>query len=386
MSNTVYPDFAGLTWPVVKRPIHKTGIKETPSGREFRTRYMTFPRHVIRLSYEWLTESEMQQLVGLFNAHGGAFESLLFDDRDDRSVTNQVFAVGDGATTSFQLARTLGGFVEPIYAVNGAPLVYRSDWQGQQLLYATPRTNQLLRSEEFDNASWAKTQVTVTADAIAAPDGTSTADTLVENTAATVGHFVAQTMSFTAGQNYEASVFGKETGSGSKRYLSLAWPNTAFGTTTGAAFDLATGTVTATANSPVTAIASLGNGWWRCSISKSATVTTTSQIQVRLSNASGTVAPTYTGDGASGMHVFGAQHGTSQGSYIRTTSAAVTVTDYALGSTGLVTLPAALAIGAQLLWTGNFYWRVRFLDDAKDFEEFLRKLWKGRVDLKTCKP
>lgn len=62
--------------------------------------------------------------------------------------------------------------------------------------------NLLLRSEEFDNASWAKTRVQPfgsgsVANAIAAPDGTLTADKLVEDTTASNNHFI--------GQNYTSS-------------------------------------------------------------------------------------------------------------------------------------------------------------------------------------
>ena len=44
------------------------------------------------------------------------------------------------------------------------------------LLIEEQRTNLLLRSEEFDNASWAKTNATITVNATTAPDGTTTAD------------------------------------------------------------------------------------------------------------------------------------------------------------------------------------------------------------------
>jgi uncharacterized protein (TIGR02217 family) len=128
MSNTVFPTFTGLKWGVVKVPMHKTGIKETPSGREFRTRYMTYPRYLYKLSYEVLRETvgftELQQLIGLFNTHGGSFESFLFPDPDDNAVTAQVVGTGTGSATQFQLVRTLGGFVEPVYAVNGSPSIY----------------------------------------------------------------------------------------------------------------------------------------------------------------------------------------------------------------------------------------------------------------------
>lgn len=53
---------------------------------------------------------------------------------------------------------------------------------------ASPRQgsqNLLLRSEEFDNASWSKTDTTVTANAIASPDGLTTADLLTEGSAGT---------------------------------------------------------------------------------------------------------------------------------------------------------------------------------------------------------
>lgn len=44
------------------------------------------------------------------------------------------------------------------------------------LLLEDTRTNLLLRSQEFDNGSWSKVNVTVTANATTAPDGTATAD------------------------------------------------------------------------------------------------------------------------------------------------------------------------------------------------------------------
>lgn len=58
----------------------------------------------------------------------------------------------------------------------------RSDWatvSGERrkvLTLELGRTNLLLRSQEFDNASWVKTNATVTANDTTAPDGTTTAD------------------------------------------------------------------------------------------------------------------------------------------------------------------------------------------------------------------
>jgi len=46
------------------------------------------------------------------------------------------------------------------------------------LLVEAARTNNALRSEEFDNAAWTKSSATITANAATAPDGTLTADRL----------------------------------------------------------------------------------------------------------------------------------------------------------------------------------------------------------------
>lgn len=57
-------------------------------------------------------------------------------------------------------------------------------------------------------------------------------------------------------------------------------------------------------------------------------------------------------------------------------------TDYTLGDTGQVVLTAAGTAGQALSWTGSYAMRVRFADDALDFERFLEGLWQvGTVKL-----
>lgn len=50
-------------------------------------------------------------------------------------------------------------------------------------------------------------------------------------------------------------------------------------------------------------------------------------------------------------------------------------TDYTISSTGLVTFTVAPASGAALTWTGNFYYRCRFLKDENEFDNFMYQLW-----------
>lgn len=49
--------------------------------------------------------------------------------------------------------------------------------------------------------------------------------------------------------------------------------------------------------------------------------------------------------------------------------------NYNVSATGLVTFNAAPANGHALTWSGSFYYRVRFLEDANDFTEFAFNLW-----------
>lgn len=128
MSNDVYPSLPGMRWGVVRAPRFKTQIDETASGIEYRQRLMLYPRRRYVMQYEFLRDrnatDELRTLVGFFCDHGGSFDSWLFNDPDDNTATNQVFGVGDGVTNKFQLVRSFGGYVEPVYDLNGAPTIY----------------------------------------------------------------------------------------------------------------------------------------------------------------------------------------------------------------------------------------------------------------------
>jgi uncharacterized protein (TIGR02217 family) len=74
------------------------------------------------LQYEFLrsstTYAEFQTLLGFFLQRKGSFDSFLLNDPDDSSVTDQALGTGNGSTTDYQLLRTFGGFVEPLWWPN----------------------------------------------------------------------------------------------------------------------------------------------------------------------------------------------------------------------------------------------------------------------------
>lgn len=131
MSQAVFPTLAGLKWGVRRSPEWSTTKKTSVNGREYRVANMVYPRYLYRLSYEFLRDKrtgvdELRTLVGFFNARQGSFDSFLFSDPDDNTVTGEVFGIGNGSTTAFQLARSFGGFAEPVFDVNGTPQIYKA--------------------------------------------------------------------------------------------------------------------------------------------------------------------------------------------------------------------------------------------------------------------
>ena len=128
MSNLVYPTLPGLEWNVGRAPIFSTTARPSVSGRRFTAANYAFPRYKYSLSYSVLRQggsyAELQQVVGLFNQVYGDFDTFLFTDPDDNAVTAQSIGQGDGSNKLFQLVRTWGGFVEPVYDTNGAPAIY----------------------------------------------------------------------------------------------------------------------------------------------------------------------------------------------------------------------------------------------------------------------
>jgi hypothetical protein len=167
---------------------------------------------------------------------------------------------------------------------------------------ATGLRNLFLRTEEFDNAYWAKGNSTITADSVVAPNGTTTADTLVENTA-TSAHNIARAFSWVAGTVYTLSIYVKEQ---SDRNIRLTLPTAQFGGVTSIAiFDTTNGQVLSVSAGVTAQSESAGNGWFRFSISKAATVTASGSVDIRL--VEGTNVTTYLGDGVSGVYIWGAQ-------------------------------------------------------------------------------
>lgn len=198
------------------------------------------------------------------------------------------------------------------------------------LLIEGSRTNVILRSQEFSNASWSKSNSTVTADAVAAPDGTTTADKLVED-GATAAHYVQQLYtkaSSTEVQAYSASIWVKAAGRSKVQVLCQGTSGSAHSAY--AQFDLTSVTASAVTtsgnfDSTSTSIEAWPNGWYRCTLNFRINNDGQASVGLVVMPANASALTNYLGDGSSGLYLWGAQleKGATATSYIPTTTAAV---------------------------------------------------------------
>ena len=149
------------------------------------------------------------------------------------------------------------------------------------LLVEPARTNSVLYSEQFENASWGKSFVTATANTTTAPDETTTADTITGNGAVGARLIQSNSISFTASTSYSLSVFAKKD---TNDFIQLFVPLLIGGMY--ANFNINTGVVgtlgTVTGTAPTSSITNFGNGWYRCTINFTATTTTSTVTSIGI--------------------------------------------------------------------------------------------------------
>jgi len=174
------------------------------------------------------------------------------------------------------------------------------------------RRNLLVDTESFGSSTWTKSGSSVTENSIAAPDGTTTADTLTEDSSA-ARHWMTVASSAVANQVATFSIYVKKK---DRRYCFITLNNSGGVSRYSPIFDLDNGTVVAenVTGSPASnsaSITSAGSGWYRLQATLSSGASGLSEIGFGLSDSATpslvVSSPTYTGDGTSGIYIWGAQ-------------------------------------------------------------------------------
>jgi hypothetical protein len=207
------------------------------------------------------------------------------------------------------------------------------------LLVEPSAQNQIQQSEDFTAAFHTKfnlnafgsgsvANTTATRD----PYGTNLADYIQENSAAGVVHGIIDIFAGNvSGTTYTLSVFAKA----AERTIINLFNNAGGGGN--ANFNLITGIATLTAGVSAS-MQNYGNGWWRCILTYTSSITGNHNVQIRLCDASGNT--TYNGTGNQGAYIFGAQLEASSvpTSYIPTAASPVTRGAEVVSKTGISSL------------------------------------------------
>lgn len=129
MSNALFPALPGVAWSIMRNPVWSTQVRDSASGRQYTLGKRLYPLWHFKMPFEVLRASggfaEWQQMMGFINARRGRYDDWLYLDARDHTATDEVFGVGDGVNTTFQLARSLGGFIEPVGGVDTGTAVIK---------------------------------------------------------------------------------------------------------------------------------------------------------------------------------------------------------------------------------------------------------------------
>ncbi len=402
----VFPVLAGQDISFTKKPTFSTIVAPHVSGREVRDALCQNPIWEFEVSFNALDSSpgniygggvgsqSLQVLMGLFLQCQGQFGTFVFYDPTDYAVAAQGFGTGDGATTTFQLLRSLGPFAEAV----------SQPW--------VPSTFSVFPAQGA--TAYAPTNVYKDSSALASgiglgnisltgaetdPNGGTLAVLLAETTATGAHDAPQASIPIVAGSPVTFSAYLK---AGGLRYCELTFDNggsNGFGAT----FDLSAGAVTASgklgaASGLVATISAAGNSYFRCAVSGIIdTVSTIARASI-VSNDNATTwtwYPSYAGSTSNTLSAafpqvelaaspgaptsykptlttldYGQPSITAGGTYIDPSAYSI--------SNGAVTFTTPPASGAALQWTGYFGFLCRFDDDSAEFEQFMSQLWRAK--------
>lgn len=374
MSNAVFPVLPGLKWGVVRHPSFSTTKKKAVNGREYRAANMIYPEYVYKLSYEFLRDlrsgvDELRTLEGFFLSRYGSYDSFLWTDPDDNSVTAQQIGTGDGTTTAFQLVRSWGGFVEPVYNLASPPVITYGGQNANLVMNSSFETHSGGHPYGYGVYNGAGISVTLTAPA-GRTGGVAYGLRANAATSSTLGIYTWASLNETGsiksgvrgggwkpGVSYVVSFYARKVNGAAWSTMSLYWN---------------------TAPAAVTAISNpaLSSSWQRYvfKVDWGSSVEINGGLYISIAHSSVANDEIQIDD----LQVV---FGDSAPAYVAGDQS------YTYDAAGLVTFDAAPAAAVALGWSGTYYKRVRFDLDYAEYEKFMAQLWSAKsVDLRSVKP
>jgi len=110
----IFPSLPTLGWSMRLAPRFSTATALHVSGREARAARMSTPRWSIELNYDLLRmvspNTELQEIAGFFEQRAGEGASFYFEPPALSPVAPAPIGTGDGTTTTFPFAISIGGY------------------------------------------------------------------------------------------------------------------------------------------------------------------------------------------------------------------------------------------------------------------------------------
>ena len=268
-------------------------------GKILAVRFNTASYGLVTLTADWQRFSVSQTAIV------GTFDIALRPAVGSSSGTVSVYAWGAQLETG-DIATDYIATTTAAVSVGPTANTARLDYLGStcpRLILEPQRQNALLQSETLNSATWTKDGGSVTANAVASPDGYTNADLFTEDTS-TGNHRVYQnSISTSANQPVTFSVFAKYNG---RQYVYLRMdvvsPKTAV-------FDIQNGTAGTVSSGASSKIENYGNGWYRLILTVDALAGNAAVCEGLLGFLSGSSFSnaSYTGNGTAGAYLWGFQ-------------------------------------------------------------------------------
>ena len=232
---------------------------------------------------------------------------------------------GDQSVDSILIGGSSGTRMNNVYAENTAFFVDKSPLRGLDLGTAQTVSSQLVVtssytissvtnlinfSEQFTNGTaWVTGGVTISSNVINSPDGTSSASKIVETSGSTITHGFYQTRYALENENVTFSIFAKAA-ERSELLVQISNVNEAaqaiFNLSSQTATVITPGSLDYTTGNTTASMVSFGDGWWKLNVTtKKSGYASYNQANISLlMGRDGNY--TYTGDGRSGLYIWGA--------------------------------------------------------------------------------
>ncbi|MBN8747344.1 MAG: DUF2460 domain-containing protein [Variovorax sp.] len=149
-------------------PQFKTVIVPMASGRERRNADWANPRHVFSLPFRNIKRASYAKIKQMHLVCRGMLHSFKFKDKLDYQAKGEVFAQGDGVTTTFQLRKIsqIGGvsytrdtyviYPGAVIRVGGTPTAVTIDADRGLITFASPPADGAVLSGDWEFGLWVR--------------------------------------------------------------------------------------------------------------------------------------------------------------------------------------------------------------------------------------